>query len=470
MSARFAKTAVIAFCLAIMMMPATLLGQFNGGGGGGFGGGNNGGGFGGGGFGNQVGGVRIDAEGVISVATKGLDPKVREAVEDALKQTSIKLGGASKLRMVSLKKLEAAIVKAKNSGQPMPLDMMFLGGLQRIEYLIVSPETNDIIIGGPAEPLKVTEQGEVVGRKSGLAALRLEDLIIALQSAEKARTGAGVSVSINPTEQGVRNFSRITKQLANRFHPSMQGKIEEALGDQKISLTGVPSDSRFAHVMVAADYKMKRLSMGFDQAPIKNFPSLLEMAQAAKVSNMRVNPRFWMECDYQPLAKTDDNLVWHIKDSGVKTLTENDRYDADGKARGTGKQNRLAKKWADMMTSRFDELAVADPVFRDLQNLMDLSVIAAIIRKYEMNEQVGLKMPTLLGQTQTVALDAGPTPTRVPTKLSMARISNKWLIATSGGVQFDSWGAIENPQVDNQLATKAKSIATNNENWYWDAK
>lgn len=469
MSARIAKTAIFAFSLAIMMMPATLSAQFGGGGGFG-GGGNNGGGFGGGGVGNQVGGVRIDADGVISVTTDQMDASVRAAIDDAMKQTSKRLGNASKLRMISLKKLEAAIVKAKNSGQPMPLDMMFLGGLQRIEFLVVSPENNDIILGGPAEPLKVTASGEVVGKQSGLAAIRLEDLIIALQSAEKARTGAGVSVSINPTEEGVRKFSQITRQINNRFHPSMQGQIEQALGHQKVSLTGIPTDSRFAHVMVAADYKMKRLSMGFDQAPIDNFPSLLEMAKRAKVSNLKVNPRFWMECNYQPLAKTDDNLVWQIKGSGVKTLTENDRYDADGKARATGKQNRLAKKWADMMTERFDELAAADPVFRDLQNLMDLSVIAAIIRKYEMNEQVGLDMPTLLGQTQTVSLDAGPTPTRVPTKLSMVRISNSWLIATSGGVQFDSWGVIEKPEVDNQLVAKVGTVATASENWYWDAK
>ena len=39
--------------------------------------------------------------------------------------------------------------------------------------------------------------------------------------------------------------------------------MREAFGPQTIQLTGVPTDSRFARTMVAADYEMKRVAMGF---------------------------------------------------------------------------------------------------------------------------------------------------------------------------------------------------------------
>ncbi len=71
----------------------------------------------------------------------------------------------------------------------------------------------------------------------------------------------------------------------------MQSHIEQAVGEQVITLTGVPKDSHFAHVLVAADYKMKRISMGLDAAPIDNFPSLMAMAQQAKAMRMAASPR-----------------------------------------------------------------------------------------------------------------------------------------------------------------------------------
>ena len=392
MSASFAKSVAVAICFA-MMLPATLFAQF------GNGNNNNN----GNGFFNQpaVGGVKIDANGVLSSVKGKVDPQIVKSLQSALDRDGTDFGEASKLRLVSLKGLERQVTEAANSGKSISTEARFLAGLQQITHVIASPKTGDILIAGPAEGLTVDAKGNIVGKESGRPPLRLDDLMVALQSVDNARTGDGVSVSINPTEQGTRNLRQVFSQI-KRFDPAMQPHIEKAVGDQVVSLTGVPKDSHFAHVLVAADYKMKRISMGLEAAPVKNFPSLMEMAQQAKAKRMAASPRFWMECDYQPLAKSADNLVWQIRGSGVKTLTENDRYTEDGKAVRTGQQNRLAKKWADMMTERYDELADAEPVFRELQNLMDLSVAAAIIRKYDMASQVGAELPTMTGSTQTV--------------------------------------------------------------------
>ena len=91
----------------------------------------------------------------------------------------------------------------------------------------------------------------------------------------------------------------------------------------------------------------------------------MEMAQKAKVRNMTAAPRFWMECNYEPIAKNADGSIWQIRGKGVRTLTEDSKFDSDGKRSGAKKPNRFAVKWAEMMTERFDELSSAEPVFRD---------------------------------------------------------------------------------------------------------
>ena len=53
--------------------------------------------------------------------------------------------------------------------------------------------------------------------------------------------------------------------------------MEEAVGPQTITVTGVPATSHFARVIVAADFRMKRLAMNFEPAPVDGMPSFLTM-------------------------------------------------------------------------------------------------------------------------------------------------------------------------------------------------
>ena len=35
-----------------------------------------------------------------------------------------------------------------------------------------------------------------------------------------------------------------------------------------------------------------------------------------------MTPRWWLACDYQPLARTEDGLGWQLRGRGVKAMTE----------------------------------------------------------------------------------------------------------------------------------------------------
>ena len=67
------------------------------------------------------------------------------------------------MRAVSLKHLEAALAKAHAEGKPLPPEVVYLAGLQRVRYVFVYPEQNDIVLAGPAEGWKMDALGNVVG-------------------------------------------------------------------------------------------------------------------------------------------------------------------------------------------------------------------------------------------------------------------------------------------------------------------
>ena len=52
--------------------------------------------------------------------------------------------------------------------------------------------------------------------------------------------------------------------------------------------------------------------------------------------------------------------------------------------RGTGQQDAIAKQWADLMTEKYVELAQKEAVFAELQNVMDLCVVAALIQREDL--------------------------------------------------------------------------------------
>lgn len=421
-----------------------------------------GGGFGGG----AVGGVRVDADNVVSKVSDEEMATLRKARQEALQAVPSDIAKASDLRKVSLRKMAEAIAahQDKRAGAPLTDDFNYLAGLQRIQYIFVYPEQKDIVIAGPAAGWKINEQAEVVGANTGLPVLRLDDLLVALQTADKARETM-ISCSIDPTPEGIQRLNAfMAKQKV--MNAGVKEGVEASLGKQNITLTGVPPTSRFAHVMLAADYRMKRYAMHLDPAPVKGMPSYLELLRSARSNPPKdLSPRWWIEADYQPLLTDGEGLAWEIR-PGVKVMSEDERRDAAGNVQGTGRANALAKRWADTMTAKYKELAAKDSVFAELQNCMDLAVAAALISKQRLAEKAGLDM-AIYTDNQRLMADGLPTPKHVQTEVSLAKTGREWLITASGGVQFHSW-SVTGKQETSDATKKAREAAATGDNWWWD--
>src|SRR5205823_5490391 len=97
----------------------------------------------------------------------------------------------------------------------------------------------------------------------------------------------GISCSIEPSAEGRRNLTAYLKKQ-KQFSEAAVAGMEKALGPQNIILTGVPGDSHFASVIVAADVQMKRLAMRLEAAPVADMPSFLDLLKTkrGKLDNM----------------------------------------------------------------------------------------------------------------------------------------------------------------------------------------
>jgi hypothetical protein len=416
--------------------------------------------------GGSVGGISIDADGIV----RNLDPKAVESLAKERRQAvaGADRGTSAKLRKVSLAKIIAA-VQAANDGRPLSPDVLFLGGLERITHVFVDPDAHDIILAGPGDAMTVDAAGNVVAATSGRPLLQLEDLAVALRAIDAARSG-GMKCSIDPTAEGIARLQALLR-AQKTIGPNPDATLvamQNAVGAQRVTVGGVPGDSRFARVLVAADYRLKRIGMGLEPSGITELPSYLSMVPPGSPSATSL-PRFWLEADYEPISRDPDELAWRINGRRMKCLTENDLVDAAGERAAKAAPDANAKKWCDLMTTNYDRLAGKQPVFAELVNCVDLAVIAALVHGRQLAGRAGLDLAPLI-DAKTLPLPSYDVPTTVPTVARGIKKGSRWVISASGGVLFQPWTFAANTADTADMAEiRTVALAARpTDGWWWD--
>jgi hypothetical protein len=416
-----------------------------------------------------VGGIAIDREGVLENARTDDSGTLGKFRKEALRPIAAELSKLTPLRKVSLRRLEAAIAKHAKAGQPLPDEIKYLAGLQEVRYVFVDPENKDVILAGPGEGWTVDKRGFVVGLTTGRPVILLDDLLVALRTAVQAAEG-NISCSIDPTAEGL---ARLRAHVAGLRtigdRRSTAVSIEDALGPQRITVEGVPATSHFARVLVAADYRMKRLAMDFEPSPVRGLSSFMEMVGAGPQGINNWLPRWWLEPSYEAVLRDEAGLAWELRGASVKALTEDDFLAASGQVQRGGKTNPVAQRWADTMTAKFPELAVADPIFGQLRNCMDLAVVSTLIVKERLAEKAGWRSSLLTDSASPLAVERFPAPKQVASKASLAKKGRNWVIAVSGGVMIPVKAILEKARVEAELkAQRIESAVGKHDDWWWN--
>jgi hypothetical protein len=413
-----------------------------------------------------VGGVLIDSNGMLRQMTAEQRATQFDRLRQQLAAVPNDLETASDIRKISLRKLNAQLELAVQTGKPISDELRYLGGLQRVEYVLALPADNDILLVGPGGGWELTKSGDVVGTNTGLPVILLDDLIVAMRSSLGARDTA-ISCSIDPTAAGrVALNEYLGKQ--KRFHDGIMETVKQILGPQQISLTGVAKESHFAQVLVAADYRMKRIAMHLEPSPVDEIPSFLDLAKKHRGAVTDLMPRWWLACDYEPLARSDDGLTWQLRGKGVKAMTEDQIIHADGSVEQTGKKNPVAEQWATKMTENYEELCSVEPVFGQLRNVMDLSVIAALIQHQSLLGKAGCdELSMLTTQQGDALLGRWAVPEWVATESSVVKSGRSFILTASGGVQLDPWFYASRAEVSESVQ-KVRDQVQMGEGWRWN--
>jgi hypothetical protein len=416
-----------------------------------------------------VGGVAIDAKGTIELAEQRDVVALRDARRTALSGLAGDITKSSKLRKVSLRRLDAHLAEQARRQQPLPSDLLYLAGLQRVEYVFAYPESNDVVLAGPAEGWAVDDAGNVVGENSGAAVLQLVDLIAALRTTDKILAGELISCSIEPTPAGLRRYAQVMRGA--RVSPSAQllRQMEQAVGPQTITLTGVSPESHLAQVLVAADWQMKRLGMGLAPSPVNGLASYLDLLKEAPGRNPRtVLPRWWIAYGEEPVERDSEGLGWRISRPGVRVLTAAGRIGPAGRIDTQVESDPLAKQWADSMTAHYDQLAIAAPVFGQLRGCMDLALVAAILASSDLLAHVRLELPMLLDDKR-LQLAAYRVPKSVESQASAVEKGQTWVVSVSGGVELDVPRVVNAAEVQAEVREARMHAAPNDgKSWWWD--
>lgn len=385
----------------------------------------------------------------------------------------------SKLRFVSLPRLEAAIWHRQLKQQPLGSDMLTLAGLQRVQYVIVQPETNDLILAGPAGDWQVQPSGRIVSTSTGQPVVRLDDLLT-LWRRQQANNAAAFGCSIVPRQEALAATQQYLADTGKEpLKPSGRrdwlNGLQETLGEQDVEFFGIAADNHVARVLLMADYHMKLIGMGIAEGVegVESYLSTVKLLPDGSAPSMAVL-RWWFAMNYQPVQVSEDRSVYQLQGQGVKVLSENELLAAQGRRVHTGKSEALNRRFAESFTQHFEELSAVYPLYTELRNVFDLALVLSILEREGLPESVGWR-GALFSSNEALKLPKLPVPETVETVVNHRVINRRHIIAgVSGGVWLD---AAKTTPIE--AATAEEFSAPTNSNtpevksneelvWWWD--
>ena len=295
----------------------------------------------------------------------------------------------SKLRKVSLTRLERIIKEHIAEGQPIDDAMQHLAGLNRIQYVFCYPKSGDIVIAGPAEAWAEAPSGRMLAVDSGRPVLDLDDLVVALRAFPPGKDNKKpfIYCSIDPTEEGLSRLHQFLHELGGRIGDPRKNPgqdqfivdgLRDRLGMQVITVGGVSPKTHFAQVMVEADYRMKLIGIGLENPPV-HLTSYVDRAKPSQVASNALQ-RWYFVPNYQCVRVSEDAMAMELVGEGVKLVGEDEAVSQDGKRHKAARGNPASDAFVKAFTKVYPQLAQRAPVYAQLRNCIDMAVAAAFIQ------------------------------------------------------------------------------------------
>lgn len=431
-------------------------------------------------------GVYVDVRGVLKRATAPADAQrnlaeLRQAAASAARTEGAEVRKHSSLRKISLNRLEKAAQLRAARGLSPTEDMHVLAGLERIQYVFLYPETNDIVLAGPAGDWATDAEGRIVSVESGMPVVRLDDFLTISRYVSK-NAGQPFGCLIDPRQENLAKVQEFIRKSSQRplkagERDAWVAELRDVVGLQDIRMIG-PFDptTRAARVMVEADHHMKLIGIGLADGTV-NVPSYLDLLQLKP--NEAAPPmgvlRWWFTLNYQALQANEKLTSFRLRGPAVQVKSEDMLLQADGVKVGTGKANELNQAFAHNFTVNYDALAAKYPVYADLRNVFDLAMVTGLMHVGGMSDSVNWHR-TFFGDEQALPVEHVAAPTAVQSVVNHKVYHGKTIVAqVSGGVSVNPWPLLKQDQLEIDRKGTLDSrrdanlpVKLANDAWWWD--
>lgn len=429
------------------------------------------------------GGVRVETSGLLSPknlgTTAGLDDlrKEHQRTSGTSASSSISPRKVSATRKISLSRLEAALQQRYAEGEAPTAEMLNLAGLHRVQYVFVYPETGDVVLAGPADDWLADDFCRSVSFTAGQPTLQLDDLVVALRSSLLGKGKYGCSIT--PSAKGLAEAQEVANRWAqNPLRPGQRNKwleeLRSAVGPQAIEVYGIDPQSHAARVIVEADYHMKRVGMGLDKGVlgVESYLDLLAASEADAPAEVAVN-RWWFTLAPEHLTTNADFSAFEFRGPSVKVESEDEQLTATGERLHTGKSNPANQQFASNFTKHYEKLAAKYPVYGELRNVFDLTLVAAIIAEHRLHDRANWQVSHFSEEGHP--LQHGQQPKTVATIMNYKETPTKKLLAgVSGGVTVDARPVVTAKQLQQDsyqrlpAPYRGSKPKADQAQWWWD--
>jgi hypothetical protein len=309
--------------------------------------------------------------------------------------------------------------------------------------------------------------------------LQLEDLAVALRAfPPDKRDRPFLGCTIDPPAAGLARLVEFQRSLPRSVRNDERGAATaaiakgtaEALGDAEIRVFGISPRTHFAHVLIEADYRMKRIGIGVEPPPVKmaTFLSALQSPQQGTLQ------RWWFTPDYKCVRLSDDKLAAELVGEGVQLLAEDKLIGEDGSLAAEGaRPNKASETFTTSFTRKYADISAASPVYAQMRCLIDLAITAALIRRHGFYARSGWSA-AMRRDEMAFSVERLPEPKRVPCVSTVVWKGNRLLAPAGGGVSIrpDEALAPENllPDENGTLREEREQLVlpVDARRWWWD--
>jgi Protein of unknown function (DUF1598) len=333
-------------------------------------------------------GVWVDSEKALQ-RVRAVDPVGLDAIAAAARPArspSPSAEMANPTRRVSLVQLELTARRCLLSGEPLPDDVRFPGGLYDLEAVVVLAEARDLLLVGKAGAWHRDAAGKAVNTATSRPLIQLDDLVVCWRAAQE--NGGRFGCSITPRKE---NLAAMQKFLATSplKGDAWRKGLQSAVGQQDIEVFGIDARTHAARVLVDADHHMKLVGMGLEPS-VPGVDSYFDQIVAGFTGQPMAMDvaRWWFTLGEFSIGTNVDETVFALAGDTVRVLSETEFIDQQGERIHTGQSIGPTGAFARDFTKSFEAIADRYPVYRELQNVFELAVVCGLIHEHGLVERI----------------------------------------------------------------------------------